>query len=141
MPYLHWEFDESREEMYNVIKDIEAKAKVSGYQSSPISPISPIELLDNRYHQISEDEQLLRKHLLHEPPLHIRRTLDQSYYWTLKDTQVRDRDQVVFRATKHEKAQIVMVDQLWLWILDGSMSLVIFTFFFFKLTISRGSDY
>jgi hypothetical protein len=74
------------------------------------------------------DEKLLRKYLLSERPVHIRRTLDQSYYWTLRDTQARDRDQVVYRAT--EKAgkdpknldlkRIVMVDQMWIWILDGS---------------------
>lgn len=71
------------------------------------------------------DEKLLRAHLMTERPVHIRRTLDQSYYWTLKDTSVRDGDQVVFRATSkpdqdHLLPRVVMVDQLWLWILDGS---------------------
>ena len=71
------------------------------------------------------DEKLLRAHLLTERPVHIRRTLDQSYYWTLKDTQIRDRDQVVYRATNKRDQnpkipRVVMVDQLWLWILDGS---------------------
>lgn len=72
------------------------------------------------------DEKLLRKYLLNERPVHIRRTLDQSYYWTLKDTQTRDIDQVVYRATAkpgknmEDVKRVVMVDQLWLWILDGS---------------------
>lgn len=43
------------------------------------------------------DERLLRDHLHQTPPLHIRRTLDQSYFWTLEDTTSRDRDQVVYR--------------------------------------------
>jgi len=67
------------------------------------------------------DERLLRDHLHETPPLHIRRTLDQSYFWTLEDTTSRDRDQVVYRGTKGGKywnARVVMVDQLWLWILD-----------------------
>ena len=67
------------------------------------------------------DERLLRDHLHETPPLHIRRTLDQSYFWTLADTTARDRDQVVYRGTKggkHWNARVVMVDQLWLWILD-----------------------
>lgn len=34
------------------------------------------------------DERLIRKYINHQPPLHPRRTLDQFYYWTLKDTQV-----------------------------------------------------
>ncbi|KAK3370744.1 hypothetical protein B0T24DRAFT_299103 [Lasiosphaeria ovina] len=45
------------------------------------------------------DQNMLEKYLYHEPPLHPRRTLDQSYYWTLKTTKVRDRDQVVYRGT------------------------------------------
>jgi hypothetical protein len=94
------------------------------------------------------DEKLIEKHLSKKPPLHPRRTLDQSYYWTLKDTCSRDRDQVVYRGTtpsfkllhfgckkdnpKKDKAcpqctenvkkvpRVVMVDQLWMWILDES---------------------
>ncbi|KAG6356053.1 hypothetical protein INS49_015438 [Diaporthe citri] len=55
-----------------------------------------------------------------EPLLHIRRTLDQSYFLNLKDTSQRDLDQVVYRATKGygSHTRVVMVDQLWLWVLD-----------------------
>lgn len=72
------------------------------------------------------DERLLRENLYKDPPLHIRRTLDQSYFLTLDDTENRDKDQVVYRETKAGKSfhtyntRVVMVDQLWLWILDGS---------------------
>ncbi|KAK4197015.1 hypothetical protein QBC40DRAFT_286353 [Triangularia verruculosa] len=45
------------------------------------------------------DQRMLEKYLYNDPPLHPRRTLDQSYYWTLKSTKVRDRDQVVYRGT------------------------------------------
>jgi hypothetical protein len=106
------------------------------------------------------DQELLRDNLHKTPPLHPRRTLDQSYYWTLKTTKKRDRDQVVYRGTAPHKefmhhhsckkkkeqcdhhhcnwtkeegcsqcqhdirkvARVVMVDQLWLWILDRSKS-------------------
>lgn len=93
------------------------------------------------------DEQLLRENLNRNPPLHIRRTLDQYYFLTLDDTTARDRDQgefilfesfgatlisgdiVVYRGTKKfDKGvnswttRVVMVDQLWLWILDDSKS-------------------
>jgi hypothetical protein len=105
------------------------------------------------------DKVLLREYLHSTPPLHPRRTLDQSYYWTLKTTKKRDRDQVVYRGTAPQKefmhhhscdkakkeacdhrhcdwtpgcnqcqhdirrvGRVVMVDQLWLWILDASMS-------------------
>lgn len=72
------------------------------------------------------DERLLRENLHHNPPLHIRRTLDQSYFLTLDDTAVRDKDQVVYRETRAGRSfhtrntRVVMVDQLWLWILDGN---------------------
>ncbi|KAK0619465.1 hypothetical protein B0T14DRAFT_208799 [Immersiella caudata] len=70
------------------------------------------------------DEQLLRDNLHKDPPLHIRRTLDQYYFLTLDDTSARDRDQVVYRETRAGRSfhsrntRVVMVDQLWLWILD-----------------------
>ncbi|KAI1778572.1 hypothetical protein F4818DRAFT_456368 [Hypoxylon cercidicola] len=104
------------------------------------------------------DKSLLRKYLPHNPPLmQPRRTLDQAYYWTLKSTRNRDRDQVIYRATTakpddfhryeynedtkegkwptHDELEIkgecqdcktnirklsrvIMVDQLWMWILD-----------------------
>lgn len=82
----------------------------------------------------SEPEERLLKHGLAprqirterrpEPALHIRRTLDQSYFLNLKDTSHRDQDQVVYRATRlpwhlpGNLTRVVMVDQLWLWILD-----------------------
>lgn len=81
--------------------------------------------------------------------MHVRRTLDQYYFLTQGSTSVRDRDQVVYRGTKpfdppettdkpgdgvviksegqqrkrklpHGVRRLVMVDQLWLWILDDS---------------------
>ncbi|KAK3906126.1 hypothetical protein C8A05DRAFT_12118 [Staphylotrichum tortipilum] len=45
------------------------------------------------------DQQMFEKYLYSDPPLHPRRTLDQSYYWTLQSTRDRDRDQVVYRET------------------------------------------
>lgn len=83
------------------------------------------------------DERLLRHGLttsisrdnkgkVTEPALHVRRTLDQSYFLKMDDTSERDQDQVVYRATRRPWVQgmgnltrVVMVDQLWLWILDG----------------------
>lgn len=72
------------------------------------------------------DECLLRENLHHDPPLHVRRTLDQSYFLTLEDTVARDKDQIVYRGTSQGRSFhsrntcVVMVDQLWLWILDDN---------------------
>lgn len=74
------------------------------------------------------DGRLIDDHLYASPPLHMRRTLEQFYYWTADDTTHRDRDQVVCRSTRAETedpeatARLIMVDQLWLWILDDSES-------------------
>lgn len=131
MPYLHWETDEAREKMLNVIKDIESPERSGTRTSTGVEvknlrlskwgkTLLPKAIIYGTAKKADADEKLLRKHLLSERPVHIRRTLDQSYYWTLKDTSSRDRDQVVYRATKDQNPRIVMVDQLWLWILDGS---------------------
>ncbi|KAE9371635.1 hypothetical protein N431DRAFT_441610 [Stipitochalara longipes BDJ] len=67
----------------------------------------------------------LHPHNTKIPPLHGRRTLDQSYYWKLENTGRRDEDQVVYRGTKagnsiYRTTRVVMVDQLWLYILDDN---------------------
>lgn len=37
------------------------------------------------------EERLLRENVNRDPPLHIRRTLDQCYFLTLEDTSIRDK--------------------------------------------------
>jgi hypothetical protein len=56
------------------------------------------------------------------PPLQLRRTLDQYFYTHLWSTYERDTDQVVLRYTAADpgmEPKIFMVDQLWLWVLNG----------------------
>ncbi|KAK4225199.1 hypothetical protein QBC38DRAFT_269104 [Podospora fimiseda] len=77
------------------------------------------------------DWRLIDEHLQTASPLHTRRTLEQYYYWTAEDTTHRDRQQVVYRATKTRSdpeaiPRVVMVDQLWLWILDENTILTAF---------------
>ncbi|KAK2008446.1 hypothetical protein LZ32DRAFT_592108 [Colletotrichum eremochloae] len=52
------------------------------------------------------DQKLVETFLHHDPPLHPRRTLDQSYYWALNSTKFRDRDQVVYRGTTMDHRDI-----------------------------------
>lgn len=113
-----------------------------------------------------KDKKLLEKYVHENPPMHPRNTLDQVYYWALRSTNKRDRDQVVYRGTRahperlhrydtktaswpcfektdvgndkdgngretslrevcgqctensRKVARVVMVDQLWMWVLD-----------------------
>ena len=119
-----------------------------------LAPITPLGKILYRAALLSEaidnyqEQEMLKTYLYNDPPFHPRRTLDQSYYWTLKTTKKRDRDQVVYRGTAPNKdfmhsglhhepghcqhcwrdirkvPRVIMVDQLWLWILDGSKYLV-----------------
>ncbi|KAK7744941.1 hypothetical protein SLS53_003174 [Cytospora paraplurivora] len=50
------------------------------------------------------DQQILKTYLFKESSLHPRRTLDQAYFWRLRTTRIRDRDQVVYRYTSAEFA-------------------------------------
>ncbi|KAI0880869.1 uncharacterized protein GGS22DRAFT_197215 [Annulohypoxylon maeteangense] len=76
-----------------------------------------------------------------EVSLHCRRTLDQFTYTMLPDTEERDSDQVISkwwkqkeqlrkgppRFSKEElknKSPVLMVDQLWLWILEGEATVM-----------------
>jgi hypothetical protein len=74
---------------------------------------------------------LLLKGYLHDEnakkimPIHCRRTLDQFSYYMLDSTENRDMDQVIYRWAKKWHGQtpakdrpILMVDQLWLWVLN-----------------------
>src|SRR6266536_3870270 len=68
--------------------------------------------------------------------LHPRRTLDQFYYYMLEDTEMRDKTQVIYHWAERQRQlhghsgqgmqkvgpnmHVMMVDQLWLWIIDES---------------------
>ena len=102
----------------------------------------------------SMENKLIWQYLTSNLPLHCRRTLDQFGYPSLRNTAVRDADQVLYKRTKNSKdsappprenamkhlkhigrgvgrqasatgaheeviAKVLMVDQLWLWVLDG----------------------
>ena len=99
------------------------------------------------------ESKIIWQYLKSDLPLHCRRTLDQFGYPSLRNTAVRDADQVLYKRTKVDKdtpapqeygskqrknlgrgigrqssiagahedviAKVLMVDQLWLWVLDG----------------------
>ncbi len=70
------------------------------------------------------EEKLIRAYLFDNRALHIRRTLDQFYYHTLKSTATRDSSQVLSRYTEKlmDKKLVFMIHQLWLWVLDEGSS-------------------
>ena len=94
----------------------------------PQSPLGTYLWLASKLYQVIDeaaDWRLIGEHLYTQSPLHVRRTLEQYSCWTSEDTLHRDRQQVVYRGTRMRNdpeaiPRVVMVDQLWLWILDES---------------------
>ena len=99
----------------------------------------------SRISKASLEAQLIWSYLGCEPPVHFRRTLDQYGYPNLRSTIARDDDQMLWKRTRRparideqlkeylQSAQddpdnedigefldgnVLMVDQLWLWIVD-----------------------
>jgi Mg2+ and Co2+ transporter CorA len=114
MPYLHFESTHRHQEMQEAIRRAETLR----------SPLCPYLGKASTY-----DEMLIRAHLTTSTvSLHVRRTLDQSFYHNI-DTTSRDEDQVVYRYQLKGKdhkndevdPKIVMVDQLWMWILGKDL--------------------
>lgn len=94
----------------------------------------------------SLEAQLIWQYLGSEPPIHFRRTLDQFGYPNLRSTVARDDDQMLWKRTRRPArldeqlkeyleaasddgdgeetseefmdGNVLMVDQLWLWIVD-----------------------
>ena len=122
MPVIHWETDIARLQQYYIMSDIDTQLK------------SDTALTEEEINRLpcSIDEKLLRRYLRHESPMHVRRTLDQAYYYTLDDTQIRDRDQVVLRYARKKISEgnggvcprVLMVDQCWLWVIGSMLSRV-----------------
>ncbi|KAK8024397.1 hypothetical protein PG993_012463 [Apiospora rasikravindrae] len=121
LPYMHWETSSRRAKMVQVINETighkkkepalrNVTKKIMATNMSKVKTESkPWRRLLATYlltlAQVAEqmdyeaDERLLRDYVKADPPLHIRRTLDQYYFVTLDDTSQRDRDQVVYRDT------------------------------------------
>ncbi|KAF2452604.1 hypothetical protein BDY21DRAFT_358573 [Lineolata rhizophorae] len=92
-----------------------------------------IETIENSSANVADDcetelrrfyAEMMANQLLSDKPLHIRRTLDQYYYTHIKKTRERDLDQVVAKygpmAKEKGHRPMIIVDQLWLWILGGN---------------------
>lgn len=68
----------------------------------PVHPLAQL-LVDaaRLYEEIMafRDRRVHEGYLFHKNHLHPRRSLDQAYFWKIKSTRFRDRDQVVYRYT------------------------------------------
>lgn len=143
MPYLSYDAAESNDARRKAIKRKRNYLKAEGDKAegdkadgpSTITKRGPEEEVDPKFFGSS----LIKLYLKHRTDsnaeewdgadLHVRRTLDQFFYGTEEDTKDRDESQVVYEYTKiHEQDMpsskdgpiFMMVDQLWLWVLQDA---------------------
>ena len=109
MPFLHFETVSSLSEMQKAI------ANSQGTRKAETRAAHADELLTAAYISPSNS------------PLHIRRTLDQFFYYNI-DTENRDKDQVVHRyqtSNQPDSAKVdprvIMIDQLWILVLSEDL--------------------
>ena len=120
LPYLHWDTFKNMQRQAAIIKKRSEQA-----HARPVIP----EIASST----SMAHKLIWQYLTSDRPVHCRRTLDQYGYPNLRNTAVRDADQIFYKRTKqtsgvdHDNtAKVLMVDQLWLWIMDNQ---TVITFF------------
>lgn len=155
LPYLHWDSFKYLGKRASVINRRREQA-----HARPI----PKDVALGR----SMEHKLIWQHLISDRPIHCRRTLDQYGYPSLRNTSVRDGDQILYKRTKidpdapsplkesrlkhkhrsaaerqsvavgaskdpsrgaayiDDAAKVLMVDQMWLWIIDNQ---TVITFF------------
>jgi len=139
LPQLHWDTYRNLVQRRKVIED-----RLQQGRSRPIP---------SRIAKSGLETQLIWQYLGCEPPIHFRRTLDQYGYPNLRSTVARDDDQMLWKRTRRAvhlddqlrsyigrtdddpddpertvfmDGNVLMVDQLWLWIVDQK---TIVTFF------------
>jgi hypothetical protein len=117
MPFLHWGSEHVLSWREDKIRLIEERRSMDPRGPLP-ELMQPDDSPTDRFHTMLMEEQLHS-----EKPLHLRRTLDQFFYTNIRDTSDRDHDQVLSKygpeGDKVGFRPILMVDQLWLWVLGG----------------------
>ena len=147
LPYLHWDSFRNLQKRADIIR-----LRRKQLHARPIAR----DVASGK----SMEHKLIWQHLTSDRPVHCRRTLDQYGYPSLRNTAVRDADQILYKRTKLDAdapshkdlsvkhrlqssrtaaarqsslpnandtvAKVLMVDQLWLWIVDNK---TVITFF------------
>ncbi|KAL9616697.1 MAG: hypothetical protein Q9160_008450 [Pyrenula sp. 1 TL-2023] len=140
LPYLHWDSYRQLLERRQLISKRMKQGRVR--------PV-PEEVSKSK----SLEAKVVWQYLGSEPPLHCRRTLDQFGYPNLRNTRARDDDQILYKRTKERAGtsprkskppkqtkkgekltqespvadgKVLMVDQLWLWMIDQKSVVTLF---------------
>ena len=135
MPYIHWEEKSIYKHYRYTIEKIEfgKGLRETDLTLDPGRKL-PILKIDDASSSLKKEQDIL-ENLPEEGHCQVRRSLDQSYYSGLEDTFERDNDQVTDRFARElrgsrnkqiwdpEGAPILMVYQLWLWVVDGTIQI------------------
>ena len=143
LPYLHWDNFAAMQKRASIIK-----RRREQEDEKPIArDISSGKSLEHK---------VIWQYLTSDRPIHCRRSLDQYGYPSLRNTTVRDGDQILYKRTRPDvdeppkqygsklhgirsslrqhtmatgdgTAKVLMVDQLWLWVLDSQTVATFFT--------------
>ena len=107
LPYLNWDLLSTFQRRSSFLTNIDRGVK------SDLSSDLP-ESAKELYMTMKDDPNRATS-------LHPRRSLDQFFYSSLPDISQRDRDQVVSKNTGASRggAKMIMIDQLWLWVIDA----------------------
>jgi len=108
MPYIHWETKPERDKLQATVDMYKSKPLRKPFKSGLRGTIKKLFADDplsseeyKRRATIESHEQndlmLIKCYIDSDPPLHIRRTLDQFHYHMTDDTTARDEDQVISR--------------------------------------------
>jgi hypothetical protein len=136
MPYIHWEYADTFSSLTQYAERASKKAGLFD-ESEPSTTFKDAEAatpFNDPNKTISEPyRKLIETYMISERTwfsdrfarqLHVRRSLDQYHYHVLSDTKRRDKDQLVSRMfdrkTLTGKPVVMVVDQLWLWVLQDS---------------------
>jgi len=113
-PYIHWDTYKSFSERAAVYKTLTTGSS----ESQPHEQRSP------RLQELNLAKAYLSS--TGELSLHTRRTLHQFFYSHLLDTTTRDNGQTIIKPTAIDQggAKMIMVDQLWLWVIGNGLHLV-----------------
>ncbi|RYN91333.1 hypothetical protein AA0119_g10561 [Alternaria tenuissima] len=137
MPYIHWEFAETFNSMTNYAKQLATSSRRDCGPDSP-KPYQTLMKLNmspqNRTPQEHSPDTRDGNGRRFTDQLHIRRSLDQYHYHALSDTGNRDNDQLVSRMFDKDRDDqlkgprvLMVVDQLWLWVLKDNTIFTSFT--------------
>jgi Mg2+ and Co2+ transporter CorA len=131
LPYLHWETYEAWKNRQQLIAEMKKTKKNEPYSNLPGS--KHVSEIYTKRSEVLLHKHLLRADPLEPPPLHDRRTLEQSYFYNLRNVAHRDSDQIIGQSTKRKEEKqpdqcrkMMMVDQLWMWAVDGNTIITAF---------------